>query len=146
MKKIIAVTLLVLALAGAFVVTGCQNVKSPLVDRPWVLTSWSGTDGTLHDALPGASVTATFDSKTGQVTGSGGVNSYGGAFHVDHLNVTVTQLIHTEMASTNPALNEQENNFFKALQAAQTFSVGHDTLTIKGGGWELNFTLQTATP
>ncbi len=140
MKKIIALALLVLALAGALAATGCQTVKSPMVDRSWVLTSWQGTDGVVHHAVAGWKVTARFDSKTGQVSGSGGVNSYGAAFHIDHLNVTVDNLIHTEMASPNAALNQQENAFFTALQAAQTYSAKGATLIISGGGWELDFT------
>jgi heat shock protein HslJ len=142
-KKIIALALLVPALAGVLLATGCQTPKSPLVDRTWVLSSWRGTDGVVHDALSSVNVTATFDSKTGQVTGSGGVNGYGGAFHVDHLNLKVDSLIHTEMASVDAAVNQQESTFFKAMQAAESFSVGHNTLTITGGGWELDFTEQT---
>jgi heat shock protein HslJ len=141
--KYLAIVLLALVVAGALLASGCQPLKSPLVDRSWVLSSWRGADGVIHDAVSGATVTAVFDSKTGQVTGSGGVNSYGGAFHVDHLNVTVDSLIHTEMASTNAALNEQESTYFNALQKAETFLVGPHTLTITGGGWQLDFTEKT---
>ncbi len=145
MKSYVVLPLLVLMIVAGVLASGCQTVKSPLVDRTWVLTSWRGTDGAAHDALASVNVTARFDSQTGQVTGTGGVNSYGGAFHVDHLNLTVDSIVHTEMASLDQAVNQQENDFFRALQAAQEFRVGHETLTITGGGWELDFQ-EMATP
>ena len=145
MKKIIAVTLLALALAGVLMANGCESVKSPLVDRTWVLSSYESPDAVIHHIVPGSRVTALFDSQTGQVTGSGGVNSYGGAFHEDHLSVTVDSLMHTEMASTNPALNQQENDFFQALQKAESYAPDHDAMTISGGGWQLHFNLAATT-
>ena len=139
MKKIIAVTLAALAIAGVLMANGCESLKSPLVDRSWVLTSYESPDAVVHPVVAG--------SKTGQVTGSGGVNSYGGAFHIDHLSVTVDTITRTEMASTNPALNQQENDFFKALEKAESYAPDHDAMTIIGGGWTLHFVLETtATP
>ena len=147
MKKIIAVTLAALAIAGVLMANGCESLKSPLVDRSWVLTSYESPDAVVHPVVAGSKVTALFDSKTGQVTGSGGVNSYGGAFHIDHLSVTVDTITRTEMASTNPALNQQENDFFKALEKAESYAPDHDAMTIIGGGWTLHFVLETtATP
>jgi len=143
LKSCLVLPLLVLMVAAGLLASGCQTVKSPLVDRTWVLTSYNGPDNVPHDAAAGATVNATFDSTTGQVTGSGGCNSYGGAFHVDRLNVTVDSIVHTERACLDPALNTQETNFFTALQAAQEFRVGHETLTITGGGWELDFKEKT---
>jgi heat shock protein HslJ len=146
MKKRLIPLLLLVAVA-ALLAAGCQDLKSPLVDRAWVLASYRGPDAVIHDALPGVDVTATFDGQTGKVGGSGGCNSYSADFHVDKLTLTIDMLQATERACLEPERNAQETAFFSALGQAQEFRVGHNVLTITGGGWDLEFNEKTtATP
>jgi len=144
--KYLVMPLLVVAVLVALLVTGCQDVKSPIEDRDWVLASYQEPNGTMHDALPGVPVTARFDSEKGHVSGSGGCNSYGGEYTVDKLTLTIGNMAWTERACLEPERKAQETNFLTALQKAEEFRVGHNTLTISGSGWELNFNEATPAP
>jgi heat shock protein HslJ len=144
--KYLVMPLLAFAVLAVMLATGCQDLKSPLEDRDWVLVSYQELNGTVHDALPGVPVTARFDSEKGQVGGSGGCNSYGGEYTVDKLELTIRNMAWTERACLEPERNAQETAFFTALQKAEGFRVGHNTLTITGRGWELNFDEATPAP
>jgi heat shock protein HslJ len=144
MKYVVAPLLAVIVLAG-LLLAGCQNLKSPLEDRTWVLTSYHGLTGGTHEALAGTEVTATFDSQTDTVSGSGGCNSYGADYTLDKLTLTIEHLFRTEMACLDDAVNEQEHAFFQALEKAREFRLGRDSLTITGGGWQLDF-IEKTTP
>lgn len=144
--KYLVIPLLALVVLGALLATGCQDLKSPLEDRDWVLASYQEPGGTVHDALPDVSVTARFDSQKGQVSGSGGCNTYTGDFTVDKLSLTIANMAWTERACLEPERNQQETTFLSALAKADSFRVGHNTLTITGGGWQLDFTEATPAP
>ncbi|MGD1120079.1 MAG: META domain-containing protein [Dehalococcoidales bacterium] len=97
----------------------------------WVLKFY-GQPGNLTNVLPSAEVTLIAEKANSHVSGSGGVNGYGGDFSVNGDKLTITNLIHTMIASTNQALNEQENTFFSILGSAQSFKINDDELTITG--------------
>jgi heat shock protein HslJ len=115
--------------------SGFSCVKESGLDHlesaTWVLKSY-GQPGNLTNALPSVEVTLTVEKANNHVSGSGGVNAYSGHFEVKGDKLTVTNLIHTELASTNQALNEQENTYFSTLESAQRFKINDDELTITG--------------
>ena len=137
--KYLVMTLLAVTVLAALIATGCQDLKSPIEDRVWVLSGYTSPDASHHNAVAGTEVTALFDSKKGTVSGSGGCNSYGGEYTVDKLKLTITNMAWTERACLEPERNTQETAFFTALAAATEFRVGSRTLTIEGGGWTLDF-------
>ena len=98
-----------------------------LASTSWVLVSY-GASAHPTAALPQVKVTLSFNSDTTQINGNGGVNGYGGdAVRTDN-QLTLSGILHTEMASTDQAVNAQENAYFQLLGAAQ--SVGFDTATL----------------
>jgi heat shock protein HslJ len=100
-----------------------------LANTSWVMVSY-GEPSRLTVALPQVKVTLIFNSDTTQASGNGGVNGYGGSVARTANQLTVSGILHSEMASTDLAVNTQENAYFQLLSAAQSVSFGTGTLTI----------------
>jgi heat shock protein HslJ len=105
----------------------------------WVLKSY-GDPGSLKIALTDKETTLIFDKAKKEASGNGGVNGYGGKYEINGSRLTVSNIIHTEMASTNNALNIQESTFFKILESAQNYKINGQELTITGTEGTLVFT------
>jgi len=121
-----------LALTGIACVSNTVNANGETLEGvTWVLKFYGDPDN-LTSAVVGHEPTLTFDKDKGKIGGNGGVNSYGGNYGVDGNNLTISEVIHTLMASTNEALNTQENNFFKILDSTQSFNIDDGELTITG--------------
>jgi heat shock protein HslJ len=136
--EVVGVTLIMAmtALAGiSCVQTGTEKLEG----ATWVLKSY-GDPNDLKAAVADRATTLTFDKETKRVGGNGGVNSYGGEYTIDGDKLTVSEIIHTMMASINEALNTQETQFFKILQSAQSFEINGKELTINGTEGMLLFT------
>jgi heat shock protein HslJ len=144
MRKLL-VALLTAATVLAILAGGCGASKTAdtgthsLADTSWVLVSY-GYPAHLTTALLQVKVTLSFNADTTQISGNGGVNGYGGdARRVDN-QLTLSGILHTEMASINQAVNEQESAYFQLLGAARSVEFGNNTLTIHcEGGQALVF-------
>ncbi len=110
-----------------------------LADTKWALVSY-GDPAALKTVIAGTNPTLEFNSDTTRVSGTGGVNSFGGdCVRIDN-QVSFTNLVQTLIASIDPAINDQENSYFQLLRKAQSVSFGSGTLTINcEGGQVLNF-------
>ena len=114
------------------------NAGQELSGVTWALKSY-GDPNNLTQVIAGNPPTLTFDKGKMTVGGNGGVNGYGGDYTVKGSELKVTGVIHTLMASTNEALNSQENTFFKILGAAQSYKIDGGQLTITGAEGVLVF-------
>lgn len=108
-------------------VVGCADTNA-LADSKWKLTGWSvsSLDPTL------ANITLDFDERT--VSGSSGVNSYGGPYHVKNGGVLILgDLASTMMASADPELNRAESIYLELLKEVRVYTLENDkfTLTLK---------------
>jgi heat shock protein HslJ len=126
----------------ALLASGCGASKTAdtgthsLADTSWVLVSY-GDPASLKPVIAGTKVTLNFNAATNQISGNGGVNGYGGdARHTDN-QLTLSGILHTEMASVNQAINEQENAYFQLLGAARSVEFGTSSLTIHCEGKQL---------
>ena len=145
MRKLLS-ALLTAAAVLALLASGCGASKTAdtgthnLADTSWVLVSY-GDPANLKAVIAGTKVTLSFNAATDQISGNGGVNGYGGnAVRTDN-QLTLSGILHTEMASVNQAINEQENAYFNLLGAAQNVEFGNSSLTIHcEGGQVLVFT------
>ena len=134
--RILAIIIILAVILPA--VAACQKIASPLEDFNWILTRY-GDPGSMKTPLPDTQVTAFFDSKEKKVSGSGGCNTYGGAYTVDHLSLTITgPLVMTEM-SCGGEKDIQENQFLNALQKADSFELEQGQLIIHSGNYRLYF-------
>ena len=89
----------------------------------WVLASIDGAA-----AVPGVAATAIFAN--GQVSGSGGCNSYGGKYEVRGNKLTTSEIVSTMMACADQSTMDQEAAFLGALGKAETFKITSDKLEI----------------
>lgn len=125
--------LLVCAVLLVAAVAACGDGEdSPLEGTRWILTTYAVSGGT-KDALPDPVIDATFATPRngeGQVSGSGGINQYSGAYKIDGKNLTVGTISSTRIAGS-PAAMQQEADYLTALQTAATFEIDGGTLTIK---------------
>jgi heat shock protein HslJ len=107
------------------------NAAQELSGFSWVLESY-GSPGNLTQVISDKGPTLIFNKNKMTVTGSGGVNGYGGDYTVKGSTLNVTGILHTLIASQNEALNNQENAFFKILGSAQSYKIDVIQLTITG--------------
>lgn len=129
-------TLAALVLAAAALTLVACTSGGALEGTAWRLTGWSVS------SVDPAQVTITASFADGQVTGSGGVNSYGGpyatgpgdAFHAGPIASTL-------MAGPEPA-QRAETAFFELLGKAASYELTGDALTLRdaGGNESLIFT------
>jgi heat shock protein HslJ len=93
-------------------------------------TSWLLTEINGEPALEGVEVTLIFE--VGAAAGNAGCNSFGGDVTVDGGNITFGQLVSTMMlcAEDPEGLGAQEMEYLETLQAATTYRVEGDQLTI----------------
>jgi len=113
---------------------------APSLDNAtWVLQSY-GQPGNLKSVLKDSEVTALFDGAKGQVAGSAGVNRYSGGYELKDNKLSIPgPLAATAMAGPQP-LMDQEKEYLTALQAAESYKIEGDKLTITCGGKALIFT------
>lgn len=97
-----------------------------------VLESY-GSQGNLKTVLVDTEVTATFNSSDGQVTGSGGCNSYGGSYELTGNKLSIPEPLISTMMSCGDEQDQQEQQFFIALQSADSYQIDKGILTIYCG-------------
>ena len=121
-----------LALTGIACISDAGNANGDRLEGvTWVLKSYGDPDN-LITAITGKEPTIMFNEENSELGGNTGVNSYGGEYTVDGNNITVSDLFQTLIASTDPALNEQETRFMNILRSAQSFDIDDGELTITG--------------
>jgi heat shock protein HslJ len=133
------VAMLSLTVLAGISCSHAQADNQKLEGVTWVLQSYGNPDKPTA-VLQGKELTLSFDRAKGQVSGNGGVNGFGGNYVLSGNKLTVTDIVHTMMASTNQAENEQETAYFKLLAASKTFKIDGKQLTITGTEGTLVFT------
>ena len=143
MKKC-GILLMVVSAAMILTFTGCSSSSvSELEDTEWVLDSYGDRDN-LQNVIEDTEVTATFNSEDNQVTGSAGCNSYFGDYEIND-GISIGMLGHTEMWCGEPeGRMDQETEYLKILQAAESYEVEGSTLTIDCGEDVLIYTASEA--
>jgi len=121
-----------LALTGIACVSNTVNANGEkLAGVTWELKSY-GEPSNLKTAIAGHEPTLVFNKDEGEIGGNTGVNAYGGKYNLDGNKLTVKEVYQTLIASTDPALNEQETAYMKILNSAQSFDIDNEELTITG--------------
>jgi len=138
-KKLLylSVALLVVSTLGMNAcVGGASKVK--LEDAVWKLESYGEPDQ-LKSVLQGTEVTVEFVNAEGEVRGSGGCNSYSGSYEIDGSNLSIIPpLMSTAMSCSDP-IDSQEYAFLQMLEAAETYTIDGQQLTITCGNKLLIF-------
>ena len=113
-----------------------------LENTTWVLQSY-GEPGNLKAVLEGIEITATFESTEGRVSGSAGCNTYSGDYHISDSKLSIPLIVSTEIGCLEPeGIMEQELQYLKALQAAESYQIQDEKLEINCGAQILVFAAQ----
>ncbi len=110
-----------------------------LEDITWVLESY-GEAESLQTVLAGTEITALFDSGEGQISGSAGANNYFGGYQISKNKLSIQEIAHTEMYRLDPeGVMEQEDDYLKTLQGAESYEISVGKLQITSGNQVLIF-------
>lgn len=126
--------ILVVATTG---LTACKAKTAAIDNTAWVLL-WYSEQGNLQAVLVGTEITAKFDGKDGQITGSAGCNTYTGDYEAKKNELSISRLAWTEMACLEPeGVMEQEQQYLSALQAAESYIIEGGELRISCSGGQV---------
>ena len=139
-KLILALWLICVTLT----VAACGSSGSVLERNRWTLSSY-GEVNNSKAVLADTEITATFDKEKGEVSGSGGCNTYFASYEIDGNNLSISNLAWTERACLSPAgVMEQEQEFLSLLGDAKSFQVNDTSLAITcSNGRQLDFSRAT---
>lgn len=122
--------------------------ETPAVDLTntrWALVSFEQLTGSVEETptLPETVLTLEFQPAN-QVGGRGGCNQFGAQVQIVEDKISFQKMVATEMACEEGVMI-QEQRYYDALAAAETFSVSDGRLRIwyEGGQAVLNFVPQT---
>ena len=107
----------------------------------WVATGVNNGKGAVSSVVAGTTLTAIF-AEAGTVAGSGGCNHYNGSYTSDASTIKIGPLAATKMACTTPAgVDEQETDFFAAMEAATRYAIAGSKLELRddGGALQVSF-------
>lgn len=132
-------------LLSILVLAGCSLIKSdssenavedPLAGTAWVLVK-------LNGELPVEGTVLTLSFTDGNLGGSAGCNSFGGAYKVSGDQLKTGEIASTLMACIDSGVMNQESLYLSLLGAAQTFTLSDSELRISSSdGGELVFIRQ----
>lgn len=105
-----------------------------LVGTAWTLQSFEEA-GSEALALEGFTITLEFQDGA-QVSGSGGCNMYSAGYQAQDGSLSFGPVTSTRRACTDEGATQQEQRFFQALEAAESFELSGDSLVIRYNGGE----------
>lgn len=106
--------------------------NNTLVGSEWRLVALGPPDAATP-AAPGSTTTLTFESPV-RIFGSGACNEYSADYAMQDDTISVGQLISTERACLEQTTTAQEQRYYEALRAAESFTHTADQLTIHYDG------------
>jgi heat shock protein HslJ len=111
-----------------------------------ILGAWNLTSYYTGDAVSSVSgdVTLTAEFTADGVSGNGGCNQFNGPSTVDGQSITIGPLASTRAACPDEALQQQETDYFAALELATSFAVTGDRLDLFRPGGTFAATLERA--
>ena len=112
-----------------------------LTGTRWVATAVNNGKGAVSSVITGTSMTAIF-ADAGTVAGSGGCNDYNGPYTSSGTTITIGPLAATKKLCTTPVgVDEQESQFFAAMQKATKSTVSGPKLELRddGGALQVEF-------
>lgn len=127
MKGLIQSAALV-AVLFSFYHSSAATIDQNLANTQWRLVAF-GAPNAQGPVLEGSTITLQLGGDA-RITGSGGCNTYGGAYEVQGDRIVFGQLISTMRACADEAFTRQEKRYFEALGSAGSYELAGDTLRI----------------
>jgi heat shock protein HslJ len=103
-----------------------------LVGPEWQLTGYNNGRGGVQSILAGTQPTAMFGSD-GQITGSGGCNTFSGPYQSTATTLTIGPLASTFKACDQPVM-DQETAYLNALQQTSSYRFDNGRLILVNAG------------
>ena len=137
-----------IALVTAILITACGGAAGPGggtadLDGDWVLQSGTSA-GTEVPIVDGYDITLTIDGD--DWGGTAACNSYGGTAQVDGSQVSVTEVLQTEMACPEEGVMESEAQYLDAFRQVSSLEVADDRLVLRDDPSDTELTFARATP
>lgn len=108
--------------------TESSTAGGRLTNTQWRLASFSAA-GTESPVIEGATITLKFGAD-GRAGGSGGCNSYSGEYRERGDSLSFSKIMSTKRACLEQSANQQEQQYFAALESASKFKLSDNRLTI----------------
>ena len=132
---------LVLRDDGRAVVLTYAAETQDLAGTSWQVISYNNGKEAVVSVIIDTEITANF-GEDGQLTGSGGCNSYFGPYETQGDNISMGPFGATQMMCSEPeGLMDQESQYLAALESADTYKVEGDRLSMRtaDGAMAVNF-------
>jgi uncharacterized lipoprotein YbaY len=115
-----------------------------LTGTTWRATMVNNGRGGVASVLSGTELTAVFGTD-GQVSGSGGCNTFNGAYQVSGNSISIGPLA-TTFRACESAISTQEQAYLAALQASKTYAITANELELRdaAGALQVSFVAQPA--
>jgi heat shock protein HslJ len=137
------VTLLLENADGRAILTLEQARETALAGTEWVATGVNNGNEAVVSVLAGTELTALF-AEDGTVAGNGGCNEYTGSYAVEGESIDIGPLASTKKLCNEPAgVDDQEIQFFAALDAATTHTIIGDVLELRDDSGALQVSFAT---
>ncbi len=108
-----------------------QPTNTPAPETPPLVGAWNLVQLNGQPLAPGTIISANFNN--GQVSGSGGCNTFNATYTTNGNNVTISYPVGTQIACPPEVMN-QETAFFQALSSVATYQISGPNLTFNNGG------------
>jgi heat shock protein HslJ len=133
-----------LTLANADGATVLNYTASPpaTVEGPWYVTGYNNGAEAVVSPVIGAEPSISFHPD-GTVEGFGGCNGFGGGYSV-HDDAIAIGPLHSTMIACSDEINAQEVQFLTALEAATTWELSGNTLTLRDDAGAMQVTAVSA--
>jgi polar amino acid transport system substrate-binding protein len=112
-------------------VVQAQPTNTPVPPPPPLAGSWNLLQLNGQPLVDGTVINASFNG--GQVTGSGGCNTYNASFSTNGNNVSISYPTSTQIACP-PEILDQETRYFQALSGVATYENTGSNLIFRDGG------------
>jgi heat shock protein HslJ len=118
-----------------------------LTGTTWQATGYNNGRGAVESVRTGTELTAVFGTN-GQVSGSGGCNTFTGPYQVSGSSLTIGTLATTIRACEPAEIMTQEQAYLAALRATRTYAISGDQLTLRdaAGAMMAVFTVKPSAP
>jgi heat shock protein HslJ len=121
-----------------------RSAPPPALTQPtWTLTMLV-VDGQEQGLSPSHPATIRFGAHDGQVSGSGGCNTFGGSYTLHDTQLQLGGLRSTLIGCLDPAVSEQESHYFQALPRVSTYRLEGNTLALSGESGRVQLTFRAS--
>jgi heat shock protein HslJ len=131
------------AIVAVIVVSARSKPPATMTQPTWTLTMLV-VDGQEQALSSSRAATLHFGAHDGQISGSGGCNTFGGSYTLHGIQLQISMLRSTLIACSDPVLSAQDSHYFQALPRVATYRLEGNTLTLSGDSGQVQLTFRAS--